>query len=444
MSVNDALAAIQVIHTVVSKVKDNQDELKSLSKRLQYIVQSLEDSRRRDIIREAEYEDSLSAVFELITRTERVTRRMLKRSLGDRTWNAGEIASDLRRLNEDAQTFLSVHTIKTLDLVQTAQTQQQSYLVSSVEEIIAKASLSALGTTEGPAVTVPSLQITEIDLALSKSTSKPPPMVATPAPPVTAMMLQLSTSNRVSRGQNHVPKGHLRVIPSSTQQHQKGFRSQRTSLWLWWMNRYDEYHGNHHAYPYENQGRVDEKLAEVIFLRTWALFPFFPVSQLGSKVPEDMQKRGGFITARIPARCVAHKLTAGCISPCSGERRSGFHLNADPTGQQSRYLLVASINVISGASVLDTSPLQHGPQDYIVAGEQPWIDGIATGENVVRQFVVTEMGKGYTVEEQPPGDFYRAKSTSEHGHLVAEETGRRFHTVCATPAELDLEGQTIA
>jgi hypothetical protein len=74
------------------------------------------------------------------------------------------------------------------------------------------------------------------------------------------------------------------------------------------------------------------------------------------------------------------------------------------------------------------------------------------------------MGKGYTVEEQvtgeakvgglqfdifprrsePPGDFYRAKSTSEYGHLVAEETGRRFHTVCATPAELDLEGQTIA
>lgn len=47
----------------------------------------------------------------MITRTERVTRRMLKRSLGDRTWNAREIASDLRRLNEDAQTFLSVHTV---------------------------------------------------------------------------------------------------------------------------------------------------------------------------------------------------------------------------------------------------------------------------------------------------------------------------------------------
>lgn len=48
----------------------------------------------------------------LITRAERLTRRMLKRSLGDRTWNAGEIANDLRRLNEDAQTFLSVHTVR--------------------------------------------------------------------------------------------------------------------------------------------------------------------------------------------------------------------------------------------------------------------------------------------------------------------------------------------
>ena len=46
-----------------------------------------------------------------ITRTERLAQRLLKRNLGDRTWNAGEISSELRRLNDDVQNYLSVHTV---------------------------------------------------------------------------------------------------------------------------------------------------------------------------------------------------------------------------------------------------------------------------------------------------------------------------------------------
>ena len=44
-----------------------------------------------------------------ITRTLRLAQRLLKRDLGDCTWNAGEISSDLRRLNDDVQNYLSVH-----------------------------------------------------------------------------------------------------------------------------------------------------------------------------------------------------------------------------------------------------------------------------------------------------------------------------------------------
>ena len=47
----------------------------------------------------------------LIIRAERLAQRLLKRNLGDRTWNAGEISSDLRRLNDDVQNYLSVHTV---------------------------------------------------------------------------------------------------------------------------------------------------------------------------------------------------------------------------------------------------------------------------------------------------------------------------------------------
>ena len=44
-------------------------------------------------------------------RTQRVAERLLKRNLGDRTWNASEISSELRRLNDDVQNYLSVHTV---------------------------------------------------------------------------------------------------------------------------------------------------------------------------------------------------------------------------------------------------------------------------------------------------------------------------------------------
>ncbi|KAJ3545755.1 hypothetical protein NMY22_g2313 [Coprinellus aureogranulatus] len=601
MSASDALAAIQFIHTVVSKVKDNRDELKSVSNRLQFIVQSLEENRQRDVIRDAEYEDSLSAVFELITRTERVSRRMLKRSLGDRTWNAGEITNDLRHLNEDAQTFLSVHTvdipfrstmvyadilpqIKTLDLVQAAQSQQQAYLISSVEEIIAK--------------------IAEIDLALSRS--KPAPELAAPVPEIGNSLLPAGSPSDVPvssdwrSGQNTLqlpagsPKGfegssalrgrliggaagvhplraqillssddagssdrprgtedeavsvgvepevlvdklrssnHFALtvsglhksgeqygpgsleatfndIPGAATIDQiksiiekrgyqcpeglveerimfikvtdgdsafdamapDGLKISKDEPLMWWMNRYDEYHGIIAPTPMKTEVewtrdslKVDELTIrchrtlrvpdgeEVSELPPdMGTFPIFPIAQIGSRVPEDMKKRGGF------------------IMPMFRRESLWISFESGPTGRfpgPAVKVSVGGVNVVSGMSALDTSPLRNGAQDYIPAGVQPWIDGIVTGPGIVRQFVVTDMHKGYTVEEQvtgeakvgglqfdiyprrpmPPGDFYGTKTSPEAGTtLVADETGRRYHTLAATPAELQLEHQTIA
>jgi hypothetical protein len=52
---------------------------------------------------------------------------MLKRSLGGRTWNAGEIAGDLRRLNEDVKMFLSIHTVRQLRRNQTRSIAQPDF-----------------------------------------------------------------------------------------------------------------------------------------------------------------------------------------------------------------------------------------------------------------------------------------------------------------------------
>ena len=50
------------------------------------------------------------------------------------------------------------------------------------------------------------------------------------------------------------------------------------------------------------------------------------------------------------------------------------------------------------------------PQDYLVAPEQPWLDGFCAGEGLVRQFVAMPLGQGYTAEEQLEGE-------AQHGGL---------------------------
>ncbi len=50
------------------------------------------------------------------------------------------------------------------------------------------------------------------------------------------------------------------------------------------------------------------------------------------------------------------------------------------------------------------------PQNYVVAPEQPWLDGFVVERGVIRQFVAMPLGAGYTAEEQITG-------SAEHGGL---------------------------
>lgn len=52
-------------------------------------------------------------------------------------------------------------------------------------------------------------------------------------------------------------------------------------------------------------------------------------------------------------------------------------------------------------------------QNYVVVPSQPWLDGYAVGEGVIRQFVAMPLGDGYTAEEQLTG-------AAEHGGLQIE------------------------
>lgn len=69
---------------------------------------------------------------------------------------------------------------------------------------------------------------------------------------------------------------------------------------------------------------------------------------------------------------------------------------------------VGRINAVSGSAWDDV--LRDHPQDYLVCPQQPWLDGINAGENLIRQFVATPLGHGYSVEAQLTG-------VEEHGGI---------------------------
>ncbi len=59
------------------------------------------------------------------------------------------------------------------------------------------------------------------------------------------------------------------------------------------------------------------------------------------------------------------------------------------------------VNVVTG-KLLDAE-LHDAPQDYVVVPDQPWIDGVKSHEDAIRQFVAMPLGQGYTIEGQITG-----------------------------------------
>ena len=57
---------------------------------------------------------------------------------------------------------------------------------------------------------------------------------------------------------------------------------------------------------------------------------------------------------------------------------------------------VGEVNALTGQPW--APGLSKDPQNYMVRPEQPWLDGVVTGDGVVRQFVAMPLGMGVTVE----------------------------------------------
>lgn len=63
---------------------------------------------------------------------------------------------------------------------------------------------------------------------------------------------------------------------------------------------------------------------------------------------------------------------------------------------------IGGIDTLTGEAW--SEELRGDPQNYLVAPDQPWLDGINSGHETIRQFVAMPLGSGATVEGQLTGE----------------------------------------
>src|SRR5262245_6489745 len=91
-------------------------------------------------------------------------------------------------------------------------------------------------------------------------------------------------------------------------------------------------------------------------------------------------------------------------------------LRFEPRFDQERYaaypcaikVATGKIDAVTGKNW--SNGLHRGPQDYMVASRQPWLDGYCVEKGTIRQFVAMPLGEGYSAEEQITGQ-------AEHGGI---------------------------
>ncbi|KAJ7155031.1 hypothetical protein C8R46DRAFT_910945, partial [Mycena filopes] len=469
----------------------NKTELKRLIGRIEHVVQALEDSKARDVIREDEYNDGLNTISDLIRRSEKLGQRMLKRSLGDRTWNAGEIAAEIKAMNEDVQTYLSVHSVSLLHWLSRAQLEQYNFLATSVQDVVVKVflltfipfassgiSFSCLGRSIQTIAESNIAAVTE-EVATQVASSKLRPLTAGDTD-VTRLVKSAQGDVRIFglkrasnplkqdgkitlQGLSNIPDwnniserlesaggfimlatlGNSGFVPPDLVKELNALRVKivdgdstfnasspeglrisqfiRNSALLW--SRYQDYHGMRDkkwdrrpygdTFPvpytpgYTRAELVDDGKAILVagvkfeFHRTFRIpdsadeitqslppslgqFPMVAVSDFTARLPDKIRERGGFLIPMFNREALS-------INFCKQESEKA-----------AVKVSVGGVNAVSGEVKNKMSPPGVN-QDYIVSNQQPWLDGVRTSAGVVRQFVVAQLGEGYTVEEQITG-----------------------------------------
>ncbi len=130
---------------------------------------------------------------------------------------------------------------------------------------------------------------------------------------------------------------------------------------------------------------------------------------------------------KVPARWLQH---GGVMLPMYQSEAMWLHFRPnDPFDRQSAYpfaIMVAAgkINAATGDEWNDK--LERDPQNYMVAPDQPWLDGFCVEQGFIRQFVAMPLGAGYSAEEQLTGKAEFGGVQIKVFPMKAEEYDRRY------------------
>ncbi|KAF7986960.1 hypothetical protein HWV62_3 [Athelia sp. TMB] len=123
-------------------------------------------------------------------------------------------------------------------------------------------------------------------------------------------------------------------------------------------------------------------------------FPLLSAASFTKTVPEYIAKRGGLLMPIF--------------------QREAMWIDFSGSGRCAIKISIGGVNAITGRPRDEDTPISVStPQDYVVGGLQPWLDGICTASGEVRQFVAMPLGRGYTVEEQ-------ITSEAKHGGIQVD------------------------
>lgn len=112
-------------------------------------------------------------------------------------------------------------------------------------------------------------------------------------------------------------------------------------------------------------------------------FPMHHIDDYEERLPDSWLRRGGVIMPMYQSEALWINFTSGSL-PFAIKIASG------------------KINALTGKPW--SNDLTQDPQNYMVSSRQPWLDGFAVEEGIIRQFVAMPLGEGYSVEEQLTGE----------------------------------------
>ncbi|MCI0378257.1 MAG: hypothetical protein L0215_11675 [Gemmataceae bacterium] len=140
-------------------------------------------------------------------------------------------------------------------------------------------------------------------------------------------------------------------------------------------------------------------------------FPLVHVDDFGKTVPSGWLEHGGVLLPMYQSEALWILFHSSYV---------------DERGQYPFAVQVAAgkINAVTGETW--SAGLERRPQNYVVAPQQPWLDGYCVRKGQIRQFVAMPLGAGYSAEEQISGKAEYGGLQISVFPMKAEEFKRRF------------------